>query len=169
MKSPVLLNVFCYQPDLDQAPHLTKLPLDLWQGILRGTHPFPSPATATAALNGTANGTANATANGTVNSTANATANREKRLILVASRDNNCLSIDPIKVQVDTAGYLKTLDASVTALPDDVVDLRARFIQRYLERHHAWEPTTPVLLTALQRSNCILPTQTNNQPQFATD
>ena len=141
MNSPLLLNVFCDQGAPGEVCRLTKLPLDLWHGILRGTHPFPTPVTDSA----------------------------ERRLLLVFSRDNHCLSIDPIKVQVDTAGYLKTLDASLAALPDDVVDLRARFIQRYLERHHAWEPTTPVLLTALQRSNCVLPTQKSDQPQFATD
>ena len=149
MDSPAALNVFCYEPgpgaDTVGGGHgeanvgLSSVPQALWRGILSGTHPFP------------------------------ATFNREKRLLLVLSRDGVCHCVDPIKVRVDEAGYLTTLDASVTALPNNIIDLRARFIQRYLRRHHAWEPPTAVLLEALVRSGCVLPAATKDHAQYATD
>jgi len=149
MDSPLALNVFCYEPIPGQviangghgAEHvgLSAVPLGLWRGILSGTHPFTP------------------------------TPNRDRRLLLVLSRDSVCHCVDPIKVQVDEAGYLTTLDASVSPLPNNIIDLRARFIQRYLRRHHAWEPPMPVLFEALVRSGCVLPTATRDRTQYATD
>ena len=182
MTSPPVLTVFRYQY-IDGATYdttydttygttygtsdgLLQIPVEQWQGILRGTHPLrnqPSHYAGEAPTTGQPSPP--------VDQQGDVSTQRSdiEHLILVLSRDAVCHALDPIKVQVDGAGYLRTLDASVSSLPADVIDLRPRFIRRYLKHHHSWQPALPVLLTALARAGCVFPAMTEDVVPCVTD
>lgn len=101
-----------------------------------------------------------------------------------SASQNTCHSIDALQLQTDGFGFLMTWDASTvtstvtapttapatsssTNLPSTnntpgssrktgtVIDLRERFLQRYIAHRHAWHPSRHLLVQALTQAGYV--------------
>ena len=83
---------------------------------------------------------------------------RQLKVLLVTIRDRVCELVEPIAIDVDRNGYIERKELSLPPLhADQVVDLRGRFLRRYLEHAHQWKPDATLIDRALALSAARFP------------
>lgn len=82
-------------------------------------------------------------------------------VLVVTIRDSAIDSIEPFAVEVDSQGYVLRRELSplpqLDRLATGILDVRDRFIGRYLRHTHEWHPDPEILAQAVHASTALMP------------
>lgn len=87
------------------------------------------------------------------------TNNMQVKLLFLTLRDGICELVEPLRINVDTHGFLDRRDHQIMPLPTkekSILDGRHRFLNRFLNHSHQWSIRENTLSEAMKLSGMTL-------------
>ena len=87
------------------------------------------------------------------------TNNMQVKLLFLTLRDGICELVEPLRINIDTHGFLARRDHQIIPLPNmekSILDGRHRFLNRFLNHSHQWTIRENTLSEAMKLSGVTL-------------